>query len=174
MSEPAPSIMAQSWPWSSQIAVKKSNLHALSRLSKNISLKKRRILHLKSFIVFPFSYYPLIWITHSSGLNNIINHIHKRDLRIVYKEFWTSFEGLLAKDKSVSISNKNLEQLVIEIFKVKMGISPTIMKEVFSFSDNNNYNFRSDTHLIRPILRTTHYGKESITNLRAKIWELVP
>ena len=48
------------------------------------------------------------------------------------------------------------------------------MKEFFNFSDNSNYNLRSGTHLSRPILHTTDCRTESITNLRAKIWELVP
>ena len=95
-------------------------------------------------------------------------------MRIVYKDFSMSFEGLLARDKSVTIHNPILQQLAIGIFKVKMRISPIIMKEIFKFSENNNYNLRSGTHLIRPTVHTTHYGTESITNQGAKIWELVP
>ena len=129
---------------------------------------------MKSFIISQFSYCPLIWMTHSSGLNNKINHIHERALPIVYKDFSSPFEGLLAKDKSVTIHNRNLQQLAIEVFKVKMEFSPIIMKEIFNFSDNNNYNLRSGTHLNRPTVQTTHFGTESITNLGAKIWELVP
>ena len=112
-------------------------LYALSRVSKYISLKKRRIL-MKSFIISQFSYCSLICMTHSRVFNNKINHIHKRALRIVCKDFSTPFEGLSAKDKSVTIHNRNLEQLVIEIFKVKMGISPIIMKGIFNFSDKND------------------------------------
>ena len=82
-------------------------LHSLSRVSKYISLKKRRIL-MKSFIIPQFNYCPLIWMTHSKGHNNKINHIHERALRIVYKDFSTPFEGLLAKDKSATIHNQNL------------------------------------------------------------------
>ena len=118
-------------------ATSNRKLHALSRVSKYISLNKRRIL-MKSFIISQFSYYPLVCMTHSRGFNNKINHIHERALRIVYKDFSTPFEGLLAKDKSVTIHNQSLQQLAIEIFKVKMGISPIIMKKVFNFSDKNN------------------------------------
>ena len=57
---------------------------------------------------------------------------------------------------------------------MKMGISAIIMKEIFNFSDNNNYNLSNVTRLSRPIEHTTHYGTESITNLGAKIYELVP
>ena len=93
-------------------ATSNRKLHALSRVSKYISLNKRRIL-MKSFIIFQFSYCPLICMTHSRGFNNKTNHIHERALRIVYKDFSTPFEGLLAKDKSVTIYNRNLQQLAI-------------------------------------------------------------
>ena len=148
-------------------------LHALSLVSKYISLKQRRIL-LNSFIISPFRNCPLIWMTYSRGLNNKINHIDERALRIIYKDFSTSFEELLAKDKSVTIHNRILQQLAIKIFKVKMGISPIVMKEIFNFSDSNNYNLRSSTHLSRPIAHTTHYETGSTTNLGAKIWKLLP
>ena len=77
-------------------------------------------------------------MTHSRMFNNKVNHIHERALRIVYNDFSTPFEELLAKDKSVTIHNQNLQQLAIEIFKVKVGVSPIIMREVFNFSDKNN------------------------------------
>ena len=111
-----------------------------------ISLNKRRILR-KSFIISQLSYYPLISMTHSRMFNNKVNHIHERALRIVYNNFSTPFEELLAKDKSVTIHNQNLQQLAIEIFKLKMGISTIIMREVINFSDKNNWNLRSGTHL---------------------------
>ena len=50
---------------------------------------------------------------HKRGFNNKINHIHERALRIVYNDY--SFEDLLNKDKSVTIHERNLQQLAIEI-----------------------------------------------------------
>ena len=92
---------------------------------------------MSSFIICQFSYCPLIWMTNSKGLNNKIDHIHERALLITYKDFLTSFDRLLAKDKFVTIHKQSLQQLAIEIFKIKMGMSSIIMKDVFSFSDNN-------------------------------------
>ena len=77
---------------------------------------------------------------HNRGLNNKLNHIHKRALRIVYNDYSSSFDDLLNKDKSVTIHQRNLQQLAIEIFKVKIGIAPIIMNEVFTFVENNTYN----------------------------------
>ena len=80
-------------------------LHTLSHVSKYILMK--------SCIISQSSYCPLIWMTVGRGFNNVINHTHERALRIVYKDFSVSFEGLLAKDTSVTIRNRNLQQLVI-------------------------------------------------------------
>ena len=121
---------------------------------------------MNSFIISQFSYCPLIWMTHSRGFNNEIYHINETVLRIVYKDFSTSLEGLLAKEKSKTILNRNLQQLAI-------GTSPIIMEETFNFIDNNNYNLRSGTHLSRPTVHTTHYAAVFLTNLGAKICELL-
>ena len=44
-----------------------------------------------------------------------------------------SFSELLKIDKSVTIHQKNLQHLLIEIYKVKKVISPTILNEIFQF-----------------------------------------
>ncbi len=53
---------------------------------------------------------------HSGQLNNKINKIHERALRIAYKDYESNFETLLERDKSVTIHAKNLQTLAIEIF----------------------------------------------------------
>ena len=55
-----------------------------------------------------FNYCPLVWMCHIRGLNNKINNIHKRSLRIVSQDKKSNLENLLLKDKSVSIHMKNL------------------------------------------------------------------
>ena len=49
--------------------------------------------------------------------------MQQRALRIVYNDCSSSFEGLLNKGKSVTIHQRNLQQLAIENFKVKIGIT---------------------------------------------------
>ena len=84
----------------------------LSRVSKYMTLNKRHIL-MKSFIISQSNYFPLIWRMHNRGLNNKINHIHERALRIVYNDYSSTLEDLLNKDKSVTIHQRNLQQLAI-------------------------------------------------------------
>ena len=53
----------------------------------------------------------------NKGLNNKINHINETALHIVYEDYSSSFEDLFIKDKSVTIRQRNLQQLTIEMFK---------------------------------------------------------
>ena len=81
---------------------------------------------------------------HSKKSNNRVNKIHERALRLVYKDYTSSFDDLLAKDNSFKIHQRNLQKLAIEIFKVKKGIAPAIMNNIFKFNDNT-YSVRKDT-----------------------------
>ena len=99
------------------------NLSVLARLSNFCFLctNKKRVL-MKAFIESQFSYCPLIWMFHSRGVSNKINHWHERSLRIVYQDNISSFEDLLKKDRSFTIHQRNIQSLVIELFKVKGNI----------------------------------------------------
>ena len=94
-------------------------LHALARISHYMDLNKRRN-PMKAFITSQFSYYPLIWVFHSRTLNNKINRIHERALRLVYQNN-LSFSELLDLDNSVTVHQKKLQ--VFAIYKVKNGIA---------------------------------------------------
>ena len=69
---------------------------------------------------------------HSRCVNNKINSLHDRALRITYSDRSSSFEDLLKKDNSVSIHHRNIQALATEMFKVKNNIAPEIMKEIFA------------------------------------------
>ena len=66
---------------------------------------------------------------------NGINRFHERDLRVVYGDFNSQFEELLERDTSTMLHQQNLEELMTEMFKVKTGIAPELMKGVFEFAD---------------------------------------
>ena len=64
-----------------------------------------------SFIQSQLSYCPPIWMLHRRRINNIINHLHKRELRFVHNDQISTFEELLAKGKTVTGHVKNLQLL---------------------------------------------------------------
>ena len=64
---------------------------------------------------------------HSRTLNNKINYLHERALRIAYNDKVSTFQELLNQDKSVTIHIKNIQILATEIYKVKNGMAPAIL-----------------------------------------------
>ena len=111
---------------------------------------------------------------HSGGLNNKINNLHERALRIVYNDKKSDCETMLKSDKSVTIHLKNPHYLVTEVYKVKNSISPDNLKDIFHFQEHENYNLRSHTNLASRNMRTTLFRNETVSNLGAKIWLLLP
>ena len=81
-------------------------LNALSRIASCMTFDQRRLI-LNSFIASHFSYCPIVWMLHSRKLNERINHIHLRTLRIGYKDFSSSFQELLIEDNSEHSSQKS-------------------------------------------------------------------
>ena len=128
----------------------------------------------KAFIESQFNNYPLIWMLHSRTMNNKINRLHERSLRIVYSDQSSTFEELLERDKTFSIHHKNIQSLAIEIYKFVNGLSPEIMNSVFNLKENNRYSLRNVYGLYSRNPRTVKYGTEAISNLTPKIWSIVP
>ena len=77
---------------------------------------------------------------HIKELRNRINALHEGALRITYQDSLSSFEELLKIDKSVSIHHRNLQNLLIEICKIKMEVSASIMYDIMSLNQNTSYN----------------------------------
>ena len=76
---------------------------------------KRRVL-MKAFITSQLSYCPYVWTFHSRTMNNIINSLHEKALRLVYaNKANLSFDDLPKDDRSVKIQQRNLQILATEI-----------------------------------------------------------
>ena len=67
------------------------------------------VLLMKTFIMSQFNYCPLVWMFHDRNLNNKINKMHLRALRIAYRDYESDFETLLKRDNSVTVHQRNLQ-----------------------------------------------------------------
>ena len=137
-----------------------------------MSIKQRTVL-MKSFIKSQFGYCPLIWMFHGRGVNNEINHLHERSLRIIYKDNNSSFKELLKKDNSFSVHFKNIQSLAIELFKVKENLSNTIMNDILQ-TRTLTYNFRSQADFAMSFIYTIRFGLNSLRYFTSKVWNIVP
>ena len=96
-------------------------LTAILRMMNILAEYKRKLL-IETFFECQFNYFLLIWI----------NRLHQRALRIAYDDYCSSFEELLNKDGSVTIHQRNLRALAIEIYKISNGLSPTFLVEMMN------------------------------------------
>ena len=145
-------------------------LHALARISKYLNEDKLKILR-KTFVQSQFNYCPLVWMFHNRTLNNKINKLHEKALRIVYGNDNSSFQKLLNRDNSITIHHRNLQRL--EMYKINNHISPLPMQELFA-EKINTYELRKMRCWESSNVRTVRYGTETIRYRGPKIWELVP
>ena len=62
-------------------------------------------------------------------------------LRLVYTDYHSSCDQLLAQDGSFRIRHRNLQRLAIEMYKFNNNLGPEILND----ANSSNYNTRSDT-----------------------------
>ena len=146
-------------------------VHALSRISHFMGIKQRQII-MKAFINSQFGYCPLVWMFHSRKLNNRINKIHERSLRIVFNDNKSTFRELLLKDNSVTVHERNIQTLAIELYKILNGLSPEIMSQVFPLKEDIKY--CSQNKFKTRNVHSVKYGINTLTHLGPKIWAMVP
>ena len=159
----------------SKLCQKASNkLYALARISPYMDQNKLRNL-MRAFITSQFQYCPLIWMFHSRQLNQKINKIQERALRITYKDTESTYSELLQKDCAVTIHTKNLQILMTEMYKTKNELNPLFMQEIFR--ENTlfpRYNLRSNNEFTQPRVRSVSNGTESVRFKGPQLWQTLP
>ena len=103
----------------------------------------------------------------------MINKIHERALRLTSEINDIPFNELLSINNEVSIHNKNIQTLLIEVYKNLNGLSPPIMLDLFTIR-NNIYNLRNFRELYCEKKKTIRYGTETVTHKAAQLWKLLP
>ena len=94
-------------------------------------------------------------------VNNRINKLYERALRLVYGDYATSFSVLLAQYGSFTVHHTNIQTLLLEMYKIKQNLSESCLNVLFS-AVNDNHNLRSQSHLRVPHISTVFYSANSI------------
>ena len=110
---------------------------------------------------------------HNRTLNNIINKLQERALRLVHNENTSSFYELLQKDNSFTDHHRNIQKLTLDMYRVKYRIALKIMCGLFN-EGNAPYDLRQDVCFRSYNVKTVLYGAETLSYLGPKIWNLVP
>ena len=77
------------------------------------------------------------------------------------------------RKNAIAVHQRNLQVLATEVYEVKIGLDPQVVKELFPLS-THAYNLRSTYEFKLENVKTVHYGTESLSFLGPKVWELVP
>ena len=147
-------------------------LHALCRIRKFLTVEKARVLA-NAFINSQFNYAPLIWMFASKTAINKILKIHYRTHQVVYREYHKSYEELLQINKDISIHQKHLSILALEVYKSNMLFNPEFMWHCFN-TNPIPYNLRKGSRLLIPSAKSKNFGTNSIKSRGSLLWNNLP
>ena len=107
------------------------------------------------------------------ALNRKVNHVHEMALRIAYKDCKNDLGSLLGQSNSISIRVRNLQLIMMEIFKTKFELHPPFMKDIF-IERIITYNLwrGNDAQLTKAL--ATSFGVETVPYLGNKLWKYLP
>ena len=135
-----------------------------------MTFDQRRLI-LNFFMTSHSSYFQIVWIFHCRKINERMNHINERALRIIYKDLNSPFQKLFKVGNSFNTHHKNLQKRLNEIFKVKTVLSPELKNDIFEFIEKPN-SPRATSHFRSGKIHTAKFGIETPCYLGPKLWNL--
>ena len=101
-----------------------------------------------------------------------LERLQERGLRAVSKDNCGSYDELLSKAKWPTLYNHRLQDVATLMFKVKHGICPTYISDLFNQQRNQDSLRNSD--FVIPCFNAVTCGKHSIKYLGATLWFRLP
>ena len=105
--------------------------------------------------------------------NNMINRIHERVLRLILNDHTSDFDTLLQNNNDTCNHHRNIQTLMIEIYKMKNNLNPAIMDNMFE-RRNNTYNLRNFQELATKRKITVKMGLETLNYRSQQLWSVLP
>ena len=137
-------------------------LNTLSRINHYMKQNQKKNLF-SPFMISRFSFCPLIWMFCSKMSTKKINAVHERSLRIILHDYESPNSLFLEEAHQITLHQRCIISLMIEVYKYLDGHSPDIMNNIFKLRENiyNLRNFR--------IFQT-----ENPCSLKYKLWQQLP
>ena len=108
-----------------------------------------------------------------SRTSNMINKLHERSLRIILNDYSSGFDILLGNNNDICNHHRNIQALLIEVFKIKNELAPPIMESI-SNQRFNTYNLKNFQEFATERKRTVSYGLETLSYRYPQLWSLLP
>ena len=157
-----------------QVIYKKASnkVRAFSRIAPNLEYEKNVMLY-NSFALSDFNYCPVIWMFSGKSSNNEINRIHKLALRVLLDDYESTFEELLQRRGEHTIHTKNLQTLLLEVYKCLTSKNPSSLWDLFERRPTN-YNLRKKDLVQLPSTKTIRYGLNALRFRGSMVWNTLP
>ena len=121
----------------------------LNRLRNLIPCRAKLLLY-KCFIMPHLTYCHLVWHFCKNSDCRKLERLQERALRTIYRSHSESYEELLGRAKLPTLYNRRLQDTAVLMYKVKCGLTPTCISDLFARKN-------SDFELTR--FNTIRYGK---------------
>ena len=123
-----------------------------------------------AFIKSQLNYCPLVWMFHDRRANSKLKKVFERALQIAcYDSGNNSANAYCNLNKSLTIHQRSLQLLMIEIFKTKSTLNLIFMTHIFA--EKSSYNgLRNPNRLQLPKVRTAICGTENIQVRGCSLW----
>ena len=144
------------------------NLNALARISNYLDIDSRKIIY-NSFVACNLNYCPLVWHFCGKVNHSKLEKIQERALKIIYKDYESSYEELISKSNSTTLLMSRIRLLLCEVFKCIRKINPPSLNELFEIKEVK-YLFRDYLRLYQPKKEKSTYGLRSFAYLGSKLW----
>ena len=103
---------------------------------------------------------------------NVPQDVDTNGIKIVYKDYQSTFEELLLIDGTFTVHERNIQTLAIELYKVVNNLSPEIMNDIFPVNLNRRYPRQNTFKTFN--INTVSWGLETLSNLGPQIWSIIP
>ena len=149
-----------------------NKLSAIIRLRKHLTTSQASEL-VNAHVISHFLYCPLIWMFCNKGNKLKIDKVHKRSLKTILQQGNLNLSELLYLNESLTIHQKHIQFLMIEVYKALKNISPDLLLDIFK-PKLHPYNFRNNGLLTLPKTKSVTFGTNALLFRASLIWNKLP
>ena len=102
---------------------------------------------------------------------NKIESIQKRALPLLYNDYTSTYDSLLAKANKPSMEIKRYRKLALEIFQTLIDLNTTYMHDLFYLRSSSA---RRPNNIAVVRTNTNTYGTKSLRSLGPQVWNSLP
>ena len=144
-----------------------SKIAVITRFCNLLSTKANLKIY-KSFVLPNLTYCHTVWHFCRESDSRKTERVQEKALRAIYKAKTETYEELFRRAELPSLRNRRMQDIMIYMYKVKHGLAPKQILDIFTVKATQN-SLRNSDYLI-PRFNTIVYGKHSLRYIDPVMW----